>query len=94
MAPAGDVTCRVVEPLVAGESEIADDKKVAVQPAGMLRVKSNVDAPQALESLLVTVTVNATIVPAWTPELCDGEMTMVGLALLHTAALATTLTTT
>ena len=66
VVPAGDVTCRVVEPLVPGESEIANDKKVAVQPAGMLRVKSKVDTSQAVVSLLVTVTLNGTMVPAGT----------------------------
>ena len=46
----------------------------------MLRVKANLDTSQAVESLFVTVTLNGTMVPAWTPVLCDGVTKMVGLA--------------
>ena len=82
--PAGDVTCSVVDPLVPGESESAIDKNVAVQPAGTLRVKSNVAVAQAVVSLFVIVTLNGTMVPALTPALCDGVMVRVGLARVQT----------
>ena len=83
MVPVDEVTCRVAEPLLPGESEIVDEERAAVQPAGIPSVKLKVEPPQPLESLSVTVTLKETAVPAGAPALCEGVMAMLGLARLQ-----------
>ena len=55
--PAGDVTCKVVEPLAPAAKAKPVTPVVAVQPAGADSVNSNRVEPQAELSRLVTETV-------------------------------------
>ena len=84
-AAAADVTCNVAVEEAPGDSDSADEDRVPVQLAGTVRVRSNVEAAQAAESLLVTEMVKETEVPEVTPALVAGDSVTVGLARVQVA---------
>ena len=83
--PTGEVTVRVAEPLLPGDSDNEAVFHTADQPDGNASAKLKVAAAHEEVSLSVTVAVKLTGVPDATYWLWDGEMVRVGLAAAQTA---------
>ena len=90
--PAGEVTRRVVEPLVPGESVSIELPKTPLHPLGTEAAMLKLALPQAELSLSVTVTVKLTVVPAVTDWLCVGVIPTEGFADVQVALLLLKLT--
>lgn len=83
--PLGEVTWRVVEPLVPGERVSMELPSTPPHPLGTEAARLKLPLLQAELSLLVTFTVKLTVVPGVTDWLCAGEIPIEGFASVQEA---------